>query len=84
MPSPKRMRRSIRNGKEMRPVLNLASLDEAQEGFVDESGRLRRAVRSFVPKVALRQAPQLLVHDWRELIDDDLDESDILMVDGMF
>ena len=45
------------------------NLNEAQERLVDEGRGLEGVVRAFVPKVALRETPKLLVNDRYQLVE---------------
>ena len=54
---------------EMRAALPIDGLlpDQAHEGFVHERRLLHRVIRALAPQVALRQLPQLFVHERRQL-----------------
>ena len=56
------------DGEEVTTVLpGHVGLGEAQEGFVDERGRLQRVRRPLAAHVAARQAVQLRVDERRQL-----------------
>ena len=57
-------------GEEVRPVLERCrgARGQAQKRLVHEGGRLKRVPRSFSPEVALRETPELLVHEGHEVV----------------
>ena len=62
---------SGRHRKEVRAVLPLdpVDIDEPQIRLVDQGGRLQRVSRALAVHVPLRQPPQFLVNERRQLVE---------------